>query len=78
MDPRARQAREAHRQAGESESEAGQHRALRDDRVWRLRQDDPEKWTHKALAAAVGCSPELIAHILRTHHAARGTVTRTG
>ena len=31
-----------------------------------LRSDDPQRWTYPALAAAVGCSPELIAHIVKT------------
>jgi len=42
MDQRSRQAREAHRAAGRSEAEADQHRALRDDRVVRLRSKTPE------------------------------------
>lgn len=73
MDPRARQAREAHQAAGESEEQAGRWRTLRDDRVVRLREEDPQKWTHKHLADAVGCSEELIAHILRTHRRAART-----
>ncbi len=30
-----------------------------------LRSDDPAKWTYVALAKAVGCSPELIAAIIK-------------
>ena len=46
-------------------------RAQRDRLVRQLRADAPSTWTNPALAAAVGCSPELIAHTIRTGSAAR-------
>jgi AraC-like DNA-binding protein len=66
MDIRAQQAREHHREAGGSEKQAARHRGQRDHLVRQLRAEDPRQWTYPALAAAVGCSPELIAHIIRT------------
>jgi AraC-like DNA-binding protein len=65
-DIRAVEARQHHRAAAKSGREAGQHRQLRDECVRQLRREDPARWTYPALAAAVGCSPELIAHIIRT------------
>ena len=64
-DARAVQAREAHRLAGDAERLAAQHRAQRDRLVRQLRADDPARWSYTALAAAVGCSPELIAAIVK-------------
>ena len=65
MDIRAQQAREHHRESAARGEEAGRHRQQRDELVRQLRDDDPATWTYPALAKAVGCSPELIAHILR-------------
>ncbi|HEX6443584.1 MAG TPA: hypothetical protein VF053_00735 [Streptosporangiales bacterium] len=64
-DPRAAQAREAHRLAGLAVDQAAQHRELRDHIVRRLRDEDPQRWTYPVLALAVGCSPELIAAIVK-------------
>jgi hypothetical protein len=64
-DARAALAREAHRLAGEAEQRAAQHRAHRDQLVRQLRREDPQRWTYPALAAAVGCSPELVAAIVK-------------
>ena len=64
MDIRVQQAREHHRLAAESERLAGDHRKQRDRLVRQLRADDPGQWTYPALAAAVGCSPQLIAYII--------------
>lgn len=64
-DARAVQAREAHRLAGEAERLAARHRAQRDRLVRQLRAEDPARWSYTALAAAVGCSPELIAAIVK-------------
>ncbi|QYN38508.1 hypothetical protein K1T35_15555 [Pseudonocardia sp. DSM 110487] len=64
-DPRAVQAREAHRLAGDAERLAAQHRAQRDRLVRQLRAEDPARWSYTALAGAVGCSPELIAAIVK-------------
>lgn len=65
MDVRAQQAREHHRLAAEDEQRAGDHRAQRDRLIRQLRAEDPEIWTYAALAKAVGCSPELAAHIVK-------------
>jgi hypothetical protein len=64
-DARAVQAREAHRLAGDAERLAAQHRAQRDRLVRQLRAEDPARWSYTALATAVGCSPELIAAIVK-------------
>jgi hypothetical protein len=64
-DARAVQAREAHRLAGDAERLAAQHRAQRNRLVRQLRAEDPARWSYTALAAAVGCSPELIAAIVK-------------
>lgn len=65
MDIRAQQAREHHRESAELTEQAARHREQRDRLVRQLRADDPAKWTYPALAAAIGCSPELIAHIVK-------------
>lgn len=64
-DIRAQQAREHHRAAAEFNAKAEQHRAQRNRLVRQLREADPDRWTYAALAKAVGCSPELIAAIIR-------------
>lgn len=61
MDARAMQARELHRRAAEHESFAGQFRAQRDELVRRLHREDG--MTYAQLAAAVGCSKDLIKSI---------------
>ena len=65
-DALAQQAREHHRLSGDATRAADQHRAQRDDLVRRLWSEERDQWTHAKLATAVGCSPELIAKILRT------------
>lgn len=72
MDIRAQQAREHHRQAAELGEQANRHRDQRDRLVRLLRADDPKRWTYPALAGAVGCSPELIAHIIKTREDGNG------
>lgn len=64
-DARARQAREAHRLAGEAVELAARRREQRDRLIRQLREEDPVRWTYPALAAAVGCSPELVAAIVK-------------
>lgn len=64
MDPRAQQAREHHRKAGDAASGAGRHRAQRDALVRDLWVTQRQRWTYAKLAKAVGCSPELIAKII--------------
>jgi len=65
-DSRASEARRLHTAAGRSDAAARRDRERRDHLVRALRADDPGRWTYPALARAVGCSPELIAHIVRT------------
>lgn len=48
-----------------SEQQADQERTLRNAIVRALRAEDPDRWTYGALARAVGCSPELIASIVK-------------
>lgn len=65
MDVRAQQAKEHHRAGAASDQDAARHRSERDRLVRLLRTEDPQAWTYPQLAAAVGCSPELIAYILK-------------
>lgn len=64
-DPRLARARGAHASAHGHDEAARQRRDIRDRIVRELRAEDPKRWTLSALAAEVGCSKELIAHILR-------------
>ncbi|HEY9415178.1 MAG TPA: hypothetical protein VIQ30_10495 [Pseudonocardia sp.] len=64
-DIRAQQAREHHRAAADATTQAKQHQEQRNQLVRKLREEDPKRWSYKALAAAVGCSPELIAAIIQ-------------
>jgi hypothetical protein len=64
-DARAVQAREAHRLAGLAADQAGQYRVQRDRLIRQLRAEDPQRWTYPAIARAVGCSPELVAAIVK-------------
>lgn len=64
-DIRAQQAREHHRASAAANAQAEQHRAQRNRLVLELRDSDPGAWSYKALANAVGCSPELIAAIIQ-------------
>lgn len=68
-DARVQQAREHHREALKALEGAAQHREVRDRLVRQLRRDDPATWTYSALAKAVGCSPELIAVIVKAKDA---------
>ncbi len=65
MDIRVQQAREHHRESNRHGEISAQHRDQRDALVRSLRSEDPETWTYPALAKAVGCSPELIAYIVK-------------
>lgn len=65
-DLRALAARNLHQEALAAKARAGELRAQRDRYVRQLRAEDPARWTHKALARAVGCSEELIALIDRS------------
>lgn len=64
-DGRAQQAREHHRAAAAAEGDAARHREQRDRLIRALRDGDPDQWTYSALARAVGCSPELVAYIVK-------------
>ena len=64
-DARAQQAREAHRASLALLEQAGQERERRDHLIRQLRAEDPARWTYAALAKAVGCSPELVAVIVK-------------
>lgn len=61
MEARAAQARELHRRAAETQQLAGEFRARRDALIRRLHAEDG--MTYRQLAAAVGCSPDLIKSI---------------
>lgn len=64
-DARAQQAREHHKKVAALLEDADRHRQQRDHLIRQLRADDPQAWTYTALAKAVGCSPELIAAIVK-------------
>lgn len=64
-DPLAAQAAYLHAQALEADVKAARLRAERDMLIDRLRAQDPKRWSYTALAAALGCSRELIAQIVR-------------
>lgn len=65
-DVRAARAREAHAASLAAVVTGNQHREVRDHLVRSLRREDPAQWTYARLAQAVGCSPELIAVIIRS------------
>ena len=65
MDITVQQAREHHARSLEKEAEAGREREMRDRLIRRVREGDPKRWSYGALARAVGCSPELIAYIVK-------------
>jgi ribosome-binding protein aMBF1 (putative translation factor) len=44
---------------------AERYRQQRDALIRRARQEDPGRWSYNALAAAIGCSKELIAAIIK-------------
>lgn len=64
-DVRAAQARQHHRAAGEVDSSAARHRYVRNQLIRALRADNPQRWSYTALARAVGCTPELVAAIVK-------------
>ncbi|MCV7255318.1 hypothetical protein H7J86_24445 [Mycobacterium hackensackense] len=71
MDSRAQQAREHHRKSADASRVGAQHRDQRNRLVRQLWDTERSSWTHKTLAAAVGCSPELIAKIINPQGAER-------
>ena len=64
-DPLAARAAELHTRALEADALAARYRSERDALIWRLRADEPGRWSYTALARALGCSRELIAQIVR-------------
>lgn len=64
-DMTAARAREMHERAAEAERRAAELRARRDDLIRRLRAEDEERWSYGAIAAAVGCSRELVAQVVK-------------
>ncbi len=68
MDARAALARKYHHDAFKAGELAGQCRAARDQLIRQLRAEDPDTWTYAALAKVIGCSPELIAVIVRNNY----------
>ena len=64
-DPRAARARELHRKAAEADDLAARYRLERDRLINGLRAEDSAHWSYTVLAAAVGCSRELIALVSR-------------
>lgn len=64
-DPRVQQAREHHRRAAQAIAVAERHRQQRDALIRQIRATDPDAWSYSALAAALGCSKELIAAIVK-------------
>ena len=64
-DVRVARARELHRKALEADELAARQRAERDALIRGLRAEDPKKWSYGALAAALGCSRELIALVVK-------------
>lgn len=65
MDSKAALARKFHLAALSDNESAARNRHARNELVMQLRRDDPERWTHAALAKLLDCSPELIAKITR-------------
>lgn len=58
-------ARQAHEASLRSEKEASRYRQQRDELIRSVRAEDPKKWKYATLAKAIGCSPELIAYIMK-------------
>lgn len=62
MDSRAQQAREHHRKALDAKRTSARHLEQRDALVRALYADGG--WSYPSLAAAIGCTPEVIAKII--------------
>lgn len=63
MDIRAGMARHYHQAAQQQDLLAAQYREQRNELMRSLRR---EGWTYKAIASAVGCSPELAAAVTKS------------
>ena len=59
------QAKKLHRASISDSDRAAQRRAQRDELIVQLRTEDPSTWTYARLGNELGCSPELIALIMR-------------
>jgi len=66
-DLRATRARQLHRAVSDLTAQRSTAVAERNAIVLALRAEDPSRWSYAALAAAVGCSRELIANIVQAH-----------
>ena len=75
-DPRVQQAHEHHQQSKDTLGLAAQHREQRDRLIRQLRAEDPHHWTYPVLAAAVGCSAELVAAIVKPRDRRRHATSR--
>jgi hypothetical protein len=64
-DSRAARARELHAKAAEADQIAARYRAERDKLIHQLRDENPQRWSYGAIAAAMGCSRELVALVLK-------------
>ena len=64
-DARAARARELHGKAAQADQLAARYREERDRLIHQLRDEDPQRWSYAALAAAIGCSRELVALVLK-------------
>ena len=58
-------AQRAHDLANSSDRQAARYREQRDRAIREIWENERESWTYAKLAARIGCSPELIAHIVK-------------
>jgi hypothetical protein len=58
-------ARDLHRKTSTAYLDQKRYRVERNKIIRTLRAEDPRLWTYQALAAAVGCSKDLIAAIVQ-------------
>lgn len=75
VDAVVQQAREHHRRSHEHSRVAGLHRLQRDMLIRQIWRDSRDEWTYEKLAKAIGdgCSPELIAKIVKGETRERST-----
>jgi AraC-like DNA-binding protein len=71
-DLRVARARDSHQAAAEKDAQARAYRDTRDRLIRELRAEDPSYWTLGALAREIGCSKELIAHIVKQEESGGG------
>ncbi len=64
-DPRPSMARRFQQEAQDLDGRASVLRHQRDRIVRQLRAEDPKRWTYPAIAEILGCSPELVAAIVK-------------